>query len=118
MAKRLTDLDVRLLDDNNGERAVWKLLAPFRYMSDIYGLIEVQEGFETDFASVPRLAIAFAAFGGRANWEAVVHDWLYRDDVTPKDIADKVFLEAMESDGEPKWRRWLMYKAVSIFGKR
>lgn len=34
------------------DRKTWRLLAPFSYLDPDHGLIEAEEGFETDFASV------------------------------------------------------------------
>lgn len=54
-----------------------KLLAPLIYRSETVGTIEVPAGFETDFASVPRLPFIYWIFGGMGDEEAVLHDWLY-----------------------------------------
>jgi hypothetical protein len=35
------------------DRSYWHFLAPFRYVSDKWGPIEIPKGFYTDFASVP-----------------------------------------------------------------
>ena len=39
--------------------------------------IEVAEGFETDFASVPRLLWVVLPKWGKYGNAAMVHDWLY-----------------------------------------
>lgn len=118
-SRRLTPLIVELLDDH-GERAIWRLAAPLEYASEmLQTVLHVPAGFITDLASVPRIAVAYMLAGGHANWEAVVHDYLYRErlDLSERQ-ADDVFLEAMESDGEAVWRRQAMYHAVRMFGKR
>ena len=73
MSKFLTELDVRLID---GDR-IWMLSGPLVYQSDILGKIEIPAGFQTDFASVPRIPFVFESFGDRAHRESVVHDYLY-----------------------------------------
>lgn len=117
--ERLTPLRAEFLDDH-GARPEWILVAPLEYYSALLDeRLSVPPGFRTDFASVPRMAVAYMLAGGHATWEAVVHDYLYRERPDmPRDICDEVFLEAMESDGEPAWRRQLMYRAVRWFGRR
>lgn len=94
----------------------------FLYYSDVTGrVIKVPAGFVTDFASVPRVPLAYLLAGDTAKWAAVIHDYLYQakpgnPDHVAKDVADSVFLEAMEASGQPKWRRTAMYWAVRLFG--
>lgn len=91
----------------------WRILEPLVYLSALIGRVEVPAGFETDFASVPRLPLAYLLTGNTAHAAAVVHDWLC---VNPGELAtatiDRVFREACEASGVPWWRRWLMFGAV------
>ena len=115
MSKFLTELDARLKDDDR----IWLLDSPLVYESDILGLITVPAGFETDFASVPRVPIAYTLFGDRAHRESVVHDYLYRIDAVPPatyDQANDVFLEAMECRGKSWFVRKIMYWGVCVGG--
>ena len=115
-SKFLTFLDCRLSDDES----FWILNKPLFYKSAYLNtVICVPTGFETDFASVPRIPIVYACFGDRAHHEAVIHDALYRIDSSPvvsREDADKVFLEAMKVRGKPKWIRWSMYLGVRLGG--
>ncbi len=111
MPKFLTRLDVEHLSDEQ-----WKLSDDLVYQSDIVGLVTVPKGFVTDFASVPRLPGAYWVAGGKANKEAVVHDFLYRSKLCTRKEADDVFLEAMELNGQSWWRRRLMWAGVRLFG--
>ncbi len=89
----------------------------FRYKSDVAKrLFTVAVGFFTDFASVPRIGIVYAMLGDTAHEPAVVHDWLYYGAFVPRDVADKVFLEAMGIVGLPWWRRWPIYAGVRAGG--
>lgn len=90
---------------------------PFRYQSDLAGLITVPIGFYTDFASVPRLGIVYAMLGDRAHEPAVVHDWLFYSAITTFDVANKVLMEAMEVIGLPWWQRYPIYWGVCVGGK-
>lgn len=88
--------------------------------------IEVPAGFETDLASVPRFPGVFLLLGGTARASSVLHDWLYSEKETTADgpprfrrdrsWCDRVFLAAMEAEGEPAWRRGVMWLGVRLFG--
>ena len=98
-------------------RARWRLLSDLAYNSRTRGLIVVDAGFETDFASVPRMPLTYWIAGDTAHASAVVHDYLCRQlypvrSITWQQAAD-VFLEAMKDEGVPLWRRTLMYWAVA-----
>ncbi|MCU0810120.1 MAG: DUF1353 domain-containing protein [Thiobacillaceae bacterium] len=97
-------------------RTKWKLRQDLAFMSETAGLIVAEEGFEMDFASVPRLPLTFWLTGDTAHASAVIHDKLCRDWVPRGWItwagAAEVFREAMEHEGVPAWRRWLMYQGV------
>jgi hypothetical protein len=114
MSTFITELDGRCRED-----ALWLLLSPLIYKSDVLGcIIEVPEGFVTDFASVPRVPFAYMVWGDRAHHESVVHDYLYRLDSEPmvtKHQADLVFKEAMQCRGKSPMIYWPMYLGV-VFG--
>lgn len=93
----------------------WELTAPFVY-DDKWIRVEVPTGFLTDFASVPRLPVAYLLTGNTAHRAAVIHDYLYATGLTPRAEADKVFRRAMKAAGVPGWRRWMMYWAVRLGG--
>lgn len=81
-------------------------------------VIHVPEGFSTDFASVPRLPVLYAAMGNIAHAPAVVHDYLYSSREVSRREADEVFYEAMRVIGVPKWKALPMFWAVRAFGWR
>ena len=99
---------------------VWRLTKPLVYYSALAGVVFVPTGFETDFASVPRLPIVYALYGNRAHHEGVIHDYLFRKGCEPLvsfDVANKVFLEAMEVRGKSALVRYPMYWAVCLFSR-
>ena len=115
MSKFLTELEVRLKDDDR----IWVLEFPLIYESDIVGGIEVPAGFETDLASVPRLPIFYALWGARAHREAIIHDYLYREDSIPLvsfSMANNIFLETMKVRGKSWFIRWPMFLGVKFGG--
>jgi hypothetical protein len=100
----------------------WQLTQDLVFESDALArTIVVPAGFVTDFASVPRLPLAFLFLGDRAHEAAVVHDYLYAFGhamgVT-KDMADKVFLEAMEETSAESLLNKLEYAGPALFGGR
>lgn len=96
---------------------VWTILQPLIYESDVaQKVFIVPEGFVTDFASVPRIPLAFLLTGDSAHEAAVVHDWLYRKDIVTRSVADAVFEEAAKVSGEPGWKSWLMWAGVRLGG--
>ncbi len=113
----VSELHVELKPDSDG---TWILTMDLVYRSKSLGAeITVPAGFETDFASVPRIPIIYGAWGDRAHREAVLHDYLYRKNALPAlsfNKCNSVFLEAMESRGVPWYIRYPMYFGVCIGG--
>jgi hypothetical protein len=96
---------------------VWTVFEPLIYQSDVAERIFiVPAGFVTDLASVPRIPLAFFLAGGTAEEPAVVHDFIYSRAPVPRDMADKVFLEAALVSGVPAWRANLMYAGIRLGG--
>jgi hypothetical protein len=118
MSAFLDQLIVTLIDeDANDGRGDWELDDRFRFQSDEAGqIIEVEKGFHTDFASVPRLPVVFLLTGDTARKAAVIHDKLYKSKMLPRALADKVLLEACAVTGISAWRRWLIYAGVRVGG--
>jgi hypothetical protein len=115
MARFLTELDAQLKNDDS----VWVIKYPLEYESDILGKIIVPAGFETDFASVPRVPVVYWLYGNKAHREAVLHDYLYRIDAVPPASyrqANNVFFEAMALRGKPVYVRYPMWWGVVLGG--
>lgn len=114
-ASRFTSLDVRKVGDKD-----WLMLAPLVMLVVVDGvsyLIRVPPGFITDFASVPRIPLAFWLFGGIGDYAAAVHDWLYTSGEYPRDICDKLFREILHHVDGTSWARAeAMYRAVRLAG--
>lgn len=118
MSEFKTKLHVALIESRGS--GAWQLLLPFVYMSDeLGGFVIVPPGFVTDFASVPRLPIAYSIVGNIAQEAAVLHDWLYspkcKEPVT-RAQADAVLYEAAILSGVKRWKAWLIWAAVRAFG--
>lgn len=91
----------------------WLLLAPLVFEGS--AVVIVPAGFETDFASVPRAAWWFCspAAGNHAK-PSVLHDYLCETS-SSQEFADKLFLEAMASNGVGRTKRHVMYWAVVAY---
>lgn len=102
----------------HGESDEWEVEHDFAVYSEVMDrVVVIPKGSRTDLASIPRfLPWIYAIMGGRATWPAVIHDFLYRTCLVPRQTADKVLAEFMEVDGLWKWRRALMYSGVYLFG--
>ena len=73
----------------------WRLQEPLGFYSAKYDLtICAPPGFVTDFASVPRLPLAYLFAGNTGHWEAVIHDTGYRFGTVPRSTADNIFYES------------------------
>jgi hypothetical protein len=114
----LDPLRVELVKDGRGlGGSLWRLTAPLRYESERRGLtFNIPEGFLTDFASVPRVPIAYWIDGGIAESCATLHDFCYSTGCVPRAIADRVLEEAMKERGFGWVRRWTIWAGVRAFG--
>lgn len=120
MSRFATSLEVTLVDENSHTgRGTWRILVPLVYVSDqTISTYTVPAGFETDFATIPRIPLVFDLFGDCAHRAAVLHDWLYTTKATTQYTADMLLLEAMKCTGMSSWRRYAIYFAVRMFGKQ
>lgn len=113
MSYFLSDLNVDFYQVGKRRR----LLSDLCYASTrLNRVVTVPAGFETDFASVPRLPFAFLLAGDCGHYAATVHDWLYSSKEVSRFTADATLLEALEVTGVQWWRRYPMWAAVRLFG--
>ena len=98
-------------------KALWRLNRDLRYYSERLGdWIIVPKDFVTDFASVPRLPVAFLLTGGKGDEAAVIHDWLYSLQHLPRELCDEIFKEALVIMGYSAATVSFMYAGVRIGG--
>ena len=102
---------------SDGKR--WVLRKEFSYDIGSKGsgnTVTVPLGFITDFASIPRLLWIFYPKWGKYGNAAVIHDYLYWDQIFSRKRADEIFLEGMEVLGVGKFYRKMIYYGVRMFG--
>ena len=113
-------------------RDLFVLGAPFRYRTGAGRLVTVPAGFETDFASVPRLLRAIIdPTKLESAWAAVVHDYLYQQGPDApyrleetgesargfsRSEADDIFHEALRLLGIDPFDAWTMWAGVRAGG--
>lgn len=113
----LNNLEGVIVDDKN-----FRLTKNLYFASGVMKRdIAVPAGFETDFASVPRLPMLYSSVGNIGHHAAVLHDYIYRTvdmpDRPTREQADDVFREALALNPNISgWQRWLMYSGVRMFG--
>ena len=95
--------------------------APFAFVSPTLGRIEIEEGFDTDYASVPRGLWNLYPPDGPYSPAAWIHDYLYwyqeiNGEPVERHEADEVFLQAMASLGIGWFTRNVLYRAVRTGG--
>lgn len=131
MSQFTTPAVLELLDNYR-----WRLSEPFEYYTTVTcdGMrwewfkadastivkriwIDVPVGFVTDLTSVPRFLWSVSPPNGKYAKAAIVHDYLYTNAIGTKAWADEVFCEAMGVLGVPRWRKYLMYWSVRLFGR-
>lgn len=114
----INKLEVIQLDGrSNSGRGRWQLLENLEYDSELTGKkYTVPAGFSSDFATVPRLPLIFALVGNTASAPAALHDYLYWTHVEDRKTSDRIFREAASGENLPKWRVFLLYWGVRLFG--
>ena len=82
--------------------------------------LTVPAGFSSDGASVPRFfwRLVFPPGDQKALRAAFVHDWLYRThpEGWSREAADMLVLKLLLEDGMPKYRAYLAWLGVRLFG--
>ncbi len=79
--------------------------------------ITVPAGYITDGYSMPgRLLQAKQPKGANYLLPAILHDWLYDVGTVPRDMCDRILLQAMRAVGVEKLHRFVVYRAVRLGG--
>ena len=104
----------------------FQLLAPLWYESDVLGgrVVKLMTGFVFDRESIPRwLPLIYAWLAGTASRAGAVHDWLTQnhkveDLPVERAMADAVYFEAAQVDGNGWLKRWAKWIGVRLGGIR
>ena len=79
-------------------------------------VITVNIGFQTDFASIPRLLWAFLPRWGKYGNAAVIHDYLYWEQPRSRKETDDILLEGLVVLEVGVISRYAIYSAVRLGG--
>ena len=81
-------------------------------------VIQVNPKFDFDGASIPRALWSVVGSPMTDGYQRAgcLHDALYASEYFAREVCDKLFLEAMKSDGVSYIKRTAMYNAVRMFG--
>lgn len=118
-------IEIPSLDIVTDRPGLWRLAGKLVFYSQVLNKrIEVEEGFNTDLASIPRAARLLIPVNGLHRAAAIIHDKLYSaegeleqgDDLIKysRKTADLIFYEAMKCSGVNFLTRNAMYAAVRI----
>ncbi len=96
----------------------WKLIVPFEYHCEKYGIIKVPINFVSDGASIPSFAWGMigSPWTGKYVEATIPHDFCYSKNLYSRKKCDLIFYEAMQVLKVPFWKRWTMYHSVRTFG--
>jgi hypothetical protein len=107
------ELEVEFIE--SGDKAI--LIKELNYTTEQEISYVVPVGFETDFATVPQLFQSIVPKIGTYTKATILHDYWYKAAINTRAWADSEFLKACLMLGTPRWKAYLMYVAVRIFGK-
>ena len=79
--------------------------------------VQVPKGFVTDFASIPWQFWSFLRPDGEYTYPAIIHDFLYWQQNTARDVADEIFKLGMEDLKLSPVKVSIMYQAVRFGGQ-
>jgi hypothetical protein len=110
-----TEIEAKFIGDK------YVLTKDLTVYTDYFGVRQVFTipcGFDTDFASVPRIFWAFISPTDEfIRIPALIHDYLYRNKIYTREEDDAIFLEKMLSfDKNVVIKAYLAYLAVRLFG--
>lgn len=107
----------------------WRILRGFEFYTDCEDdetkplalrcltRILVPDGFESDFASIPRFFWPIIGHpAGKYAQAAVLHDFLYRNAYFKRVRCDEIFREACAVLGVSKLKTWILWLGIRIGG--
>ena len=99
------------------KRNLYIVLRRVHYQNS-FGAVEIQKGFTTDLASIPAV-FWFLPYLNPTDPKlraGILHDWMYREQSVPRELADMIFRTCLIADGVKPWMAYVMYAAVRLFG--
>ena len=78
--------------------------------------IKVPKGYETDFASIPRVFQGIFNAVNDVAPAAIAHDWCYSIELFPREICDQILYDGLRANGVGWMRAKTIYAAVRAGG--
>jgi len=94
---------------------------PLEYWDErSHQLFVIPEGFVTDCASIPQFlwSVLGHPFGKNIRKASTLHDFLYRNNVVKRKVADQMFYDALVDEGMDQDRAQVYYSGVRIGGSK
>jgi len=102
---------------NKKQRQVRRLVEPIRFKAGTITFI-VPKGFYTDLASVPRIFWWAVPPFGVDDLAFIIHDYFCYKKIEDYKTAVNIMREIQRKVVVPKWRIFVMYWAVRLFGPK
>lgn len=117
----LTPQEVRA---SGSDEQLYRTTRPFTCICEQHGTIRVPEGFVTNWASVPGLALAYLDDEAPAvAFPSLIHDYLYSiggrlstHRVLSREQVDDLFYRSMLACGARSAQAWIAHRAVRLGG--
>ena len=106
---KFSNLDLRVLDDDE----MFEVLNNCVYMQ-VNFKYEINAGFVTDLASIPRGMRWWLKKTGKSRKPAVFHDHMIKTKWKSRRVADRMFKQMLIDVGMSKWKANLYYFGVSL----
>lgn len=94
----------------------YKLLEDITVNVGSNAVTKVPSGFITDGYSIPRIFWNIFPPLGKDDKCAILHDYLYTKGVFKRKFCDEIFLEAMKQSNVNRWKAYVKYFFVRVFG--
>lgn len=119
MTERVNKFLTKFAATQTGKRS-WVLLADLVFNDENRGPLTARSGFQTDLASINALRyvlpLLYALLVGYGNAACTLHDYLYQTGMYSRKECDQILYRALRGEGVAKWRAWLFYAGVRMFG--
>lgn len=103
--------------DSNASNSIYSIESDLFYYSPLTELTYViPEGFITDLASIPKILQSVVKSDGELLESSIIHDYLYTYTNISRSLADEVFREAMTIYKVKRWKLYISYWTVRLFG--
>lgn len=111
-----TTIVVRYMQEVSKE-ILWELKEEIVIETSKGLLVKIPVGFQTDFASVPKVFWSLISSIGKYNLASIIHDYFYTTHLLDRKSSDEEFLKwMMFIDPSRQIRNKIMYYMVRLFG--